>query len=238
MVYLYAGVTASSEKCTPWSMKGAMRHGGHVRVKSEEKRIAIMEAAKTVFLERGYKAASMAEVSARVGGSKQTLYSYFASKEDLFVAVMIEKGAVLIDPLFATFNDGADLAGALRTFGVALLRSLVTEEIVALRRIIYAEGAKTNLGRLFFESGPKRGWAKMAAVFEVAMDEGRMRRADPWRAVMHFNSLCEAGPCQRQLEGVVDGVSDEELVDAVDAAVDVFARAYLFEYLRHEGLVA
>lgn len=197
-----------------------------MRVKTEEKRLAILDAAKAVFLERGYGAASMAEVSARAGGSKQTLYGYFASKEELFVAMMLEKAAGVIDPLFATFHDSQDLPKALRDFGLGLLRTISAEEIVAVRRIVYAEGAKTNLGKLFFENGPKRGWTKLAADFERAMDEGRMRRADPWRAVMQFLALCEAGPYQRLLEGAVDGVSDTELADTVDAAVDVFARAY------------
>jgi AcrR family transcriptional regulator len=197
-----------------------------VRVKTEEKRRAILEAAKDVFLERGYGAASMSEVAARVGGSKQTLYSYFSSKEELFVAMMLEKGAVQIDPLFDSVHENPNLPAALREFAIQFLRFTTSEEILAFRRIIYAEGAKSNLGKLFFENGPKRGWMRMAQEFARAMDEGRMRRADPWQAVMHLNGLCEAGPFQRLAEGAVAAVSDEELVKTVDSAVDVFVRAY------------
>jgi AcrR family transcriptional regulator len=197
-----------------------------VRVKSEEKRRAILEAAKSVFLERGYGAASMSEVASRVGGSKQTLYSYFASKDELFVAMMLEKGAVQIDPLFDSFHESRDLPVALREFAIQFLRFISSEEILAFRRIIYAEGAKSNLGKLFFENGPKRGWTRMAQDFAHAMDEGRMRKADPWQAVMHFHALCEAGPFQRLAEGAVDSVSEADLIKAVDGAVDVFVRAY------------
>lgn len=198
-----------------------------MRLKSEERRLAILETAKELFLERGYSAASMAEVSARVGGSKQTLYSYFSSKEDLFVAVMLEKAAVLVDPVFADLRAARDdLPKALREFAIAFLRLLSTDEVLAMRRIIYAEGAKTALGRRFYEIGPKRCWAVMAEEFVYAMDEGRMRRADPWLAAMHFSGLCEAGPYQRLLEGAVDAIADEEIVRIADAAVDVFIRAY------------
>jgi len=197
-----------------------------MRVKTEEKRRAILEAAQSVFLERGYVAASMSEVAARVGGSKQTLYSYFASKEDLLVAVMLEKGATMIDPLFARFHDNPDLSAGLREFANQYLRFLSDPDILAFRRIIFAEGAKSNLGALFFENGPKRGWTRMAADFSRAMDEGRMRRADPWRAVAHFLALCDAGPTQRLLEGAVASVADTVLVETAEAAVDVFQRAY------------
>ncbi|HWT50977.1 MAG TPA: TetR/AcrR family transcriptional regulator [Caulobacter sp.] len=197
-----------------------------MRVKSEAKRLAILEAAKSVFLERGYVAASMAEVSARVGGSKQTLYSYFASKEDLFVAVMLEKGAMQIDPLFDAFHGSENLAEAMRQFALAFVRFIASDEVIAFRRIVYAEGAKSDLGKLFFENGPKRGWTRMANDFAVAMDEGRMRRADPWTAVTQFHALCEAGPIQRLLEGSSAGVGDGDLVAAAEAAADTFVRAY------------
>lgn len=197
-----------------------------MRVKSEEKRLAILDAAKGVFLERGYVAASMAEVSARVGGSKQTLYSYFASKEDLFVAVMLEKGATQVEPMFDAFLGSENLAEAVRRFALAFARFIAGDEIIAFRRIVYAEGAKSDLGRLFYENGPKRGWTRMAADFERAMDEGRMRRADPWTAVNQLHALCEAGPIQRLLEGSESGVDDDALTAAAEAAADTFIRAY------------
>lgn len=200
--------------------------GAGLRLKTEEKRRAIIEAAKGVFLERGYDAASMAEVSARVGGSKQTLYSYFSSKEELFIAVILETSETLFQPLFENFSTDGDLPGALRELAVSFLRLICQDEIVAYRRIMIAEGAKSSLGRRAFESGPKRGWDALAEIFRRAMDEGRMRRADDWRAVTHFFGLCEAGAPHHLLEGVVEAVSDEDLVENAESAIEVFVRAY------------
>ena len=197
-----------------------------MRLKTEEKRKAIIAAAKGVFLERGYDAASMAEVSARVGGSKQTLYSYFCSKEELFVAVILETSVTLFQPLFANLSTDGDLPAALHDLAVSFLRLICQDEIVAYRRIMIAEGAKSSLGRRAFESGPEPGWKALAEIFRRAMDEGRMRRTDPWRAVFHFVGLCNAGPPERLLEGAVEAVSDEELVETAHSAIDVFVRAY------------
>ena len=197
-----------------------------MRVRSQARRLAILEAAKGVFLERGYVAASMAEVSARVGGSKQTLYNYFGSKDDLFVAVMLERGASQVEPLFETFHNSDDMAEAVRRFALAFVRFITSNEVVAIRRIVYAEGAKSDLGRLFYENGRKRAWLRMGKDFECAMDEGRMRRADPWTAVDQFLALCEAGPVQRLLEGSLTGLDDKERAAAAEAAADTFLRAY------------
>src|SRR3954463_14723962 len=60
-----------------------------MRVRTADRRQAIIDAAMQVFREVGYERASMAMISARVGGSKATLYGYFASKEELFAAAMI-----------------------------------------------------------------------------------------------------------------------------------------------------
>lgn len=47
-----------------------------MRVRTEAKRDAIVEAASEVFLESGFEGASMAQIATLVGGSKATLYGY------------------------------------------------------------------------------------------------------------------------------------------------------------------
>lgn len=70
-----------------------------MRVRTEEKRATIVQAASEVFLELGFEGASMSQIAARVGGSKRTLYGYFGSKEELFVAVAKDMSDRYFDPL-------------------------------------------------------------------------------------------------------------------------------------------
>src|SRR3546814_3896105 len=60
-----------------------------MRTKSEARKDAILGVALEVFREVGFEAASMSQISARVGGSKATLYNYFASKEELLLEAML-----------------------------------------------------------------------------------------------------------------------------------------------------
>jgi AcrR family transcriptional regulator len=197
-----------------------------LRMKTGEKRASIIDAAEAVFLERGYDTASMAEVSAKLGGSKQTLYSYFKSKSELFIAVMLERGAAQVLGIFDAMHDNPDLESSLRTFGGALLRFLMRDEVLAVRRLIMAEGAKSDLGLIFFENGPKQGLTRLASDFARRMDRGEMRRADPWRAAVHLLGLLEAGPFQWRLSGAIDTVDESEIDRIVEDAIDVFLRAY------------
>lgn len=71
--------------------------------KGERQRERILEAAAGQFLADGYAAASVREIADAVGIGPSTLYHYFASKEDLLVAVH-EEGlkriqAALVDAL-------------------------------------------------------------------------------------------------------------------------------------------
>jgi len=47
----------------------------------------IIEAAVVVFAQKGYASATVADIAARAGIGKGTIYEYFASKEELFFAV-------------------------------------------------------------------------------------------------------------------------------------------------------
>lgn len=58
-----------------------------VQTKKVEVRSAIIDGARTVFLERGYAAASMSEIARHAGVSPANIYVYFGSKLEILFAV-------------------------------------------------------------------------------------------------------------------------------------------------------
>jgi AcrR family transcriptional regulator len=58
------------------------------RRRKEARPDEIVEAARAVFVERGFAAAKVDEIARRAGASKGTVYLYFPTKEALFEAVM------------------------------------------------------------------------------------------------------------------------------------------------------
>src|SRR4029077_9817695 len=93
-----------------------------MRVKTDERRNAIIQAATEIFAKVGYERASMAMIAERTGGSKTTLYGYFPSKEELFWAAMTgpmpEQGEKVVS--FLNPAD-PDVETVLRQFGEAYL---------------------------------------------------------------------------------------------------------------------
>ncbi len=58
------------------------------QTKGERTAVRILDAAETVFAERGFDAASLREIAKRAGLQQPGLYNHFASKRDLYAAVL------------------------------------------------------------------------------------------------------------------------------------------------------
>ena len=78
----------------------------------------LLEAALTLFVEKGFAATRTEEVAQRAGVSKGTLYLYYPSKEDLFKAVVRHNLSSLI-------AEGEALAGQFEGSSSALLGRLM-----------------------------------------------------------------------------------------------------------------
>lgn len=195
-----------------------------MRVRTDERREAIVEAATEVFREKGYERASMAAIAARVGGSKATLYSYFKSKEELFVAAMIEaveeQGQVLVEMLDPT---APDMEHVLLHFGEAYIEFMSRPAALAVTRAAVAEGDNAAVGALLYERGPKYGWEAARAYMTSLRENGLIRDVDPGIAAAHLKSLLEAGIVEPLLFGAKPEFDAKQ---AVAAAVDAFLRAY------------
>jgi AcrR family transcriptional regulator len=56
---------------------------------SEEGRVAVLEAAATVFAERGFKAATIDDIAEELKSSKGRIYHYYRAKGDIFVDLLV-----------------------------------------------------------------------------------------------------------------------------------------------------
>src|SRR4249920_887456 len=85
--------------------------------RKDERPRELIAAALQLFVERGFAATRLEDVAARAGVSKGTLYLYFASKEELFRAV-VRRGLV------ESIEMGEDLVKEFRGGSIELLEVL------------------------------------------------------------------------------------------------------------------
>jgi TetR/AcrR family transcriptional regulator, mexJK operon transcriptional repressor len=192
----------------------------------DAKRQAILEIARESFLTHGYAATSMSRIAAQVGGSKGTLYNHFGSKEELFEAMMQEECSSEAIAITTLSLDG-EIDQVLCELGKRFVRFILSGRAVSIHRVVAAEtGRFPELGRMFYEQGPKRTTAHVAAFLAARMAEGRMRRADPERAAQQLFALLKAGIHQMYLWGLEVEMTDAEIDTHVSHAVDTFLHGY------------
>ncbi|WP_448121738.1 TetR/AcrR family transcriptional regulator [Xanthomonas arboricola] len=201
-----------------------------MRVRTEEKRDAIVQAASEVFLELGFEGASMSQIAARVGGSKRTLYGYFPSKEELFVAFAKDMSDRYIDPLLdALSQSNGPVAETLQRFGEDILGFLCAPSSITIWQTIIGVSGRSDVGALFFNAGPEEGMQRMADYLQTQMDRGAIRCADVLIASRQFGGLLEAETLMPCLFGALKEPSPEYLREATQRAVEMFLAAYALE---------
>jgi len=120
---------------------------------AELKQVTIVQAALSLFLEQGYAATSMDAVASLAGVTKQTVYRYYPSKEELFTAVMEKIRAD--EPSPYAFGD-ADLDTELKNFGRDLLAFHLTPAALGMYKMMVSEGGQESLLKPFMKAGPNR----------------------------------------------------------------------------------
>ncbi|MDB5460523.1 MAG: transcriptional regulator, TetR family [Caulobacteraceae bacterium] len=191
----------------------------------DDKREAILSIARQVFMEEGYAAASMSTIATRLGGSKGTLYNYFRSKAELFVAVIQHQCDLSQEELFDVPHP--DLRTYLTQLAGRFARLMLSEDVLTMHRIVVAEAVRfPEIGRALYEAGPKRGKARMIAYFEQAIAEGRLKRCDCGRAAEQAMELTLAGLYRRRLWNVGPPPTEAEIDANVQAGVETFMAAF------------
>jgi AcrR family transcriptional regulator len=199
-----------------------------MRVRTESRREAILEAALEVFLEAGFEGASMAQIAQRVGGSKATLYGYFPSKESLFVAVAhaasSEHMGQTVAELMSDSPEGVE--HRLNRFGVKLVAFLYEARTLAAHRMVLGEAGRSDIGALFWETGPGQGQKMLAEFLGARMERGELRRADPMIAAAHLLSLLQAEHSHHVFFRSSASLGSDTITHTVSRAVTAFLQGY------------
>jgi TetR/AcrR family transcriptional regulator, mexJK operon transcriptional repressor len=199
--------------------------------RSIRKRKAILEAATAAFLRNGYLGTTMDEIAARAAVSKQTVYKHFVDKERLFSEIVIGTVDVASEPVS---NEVLDLEGSrdietdLRRVARRQLAMVMSPRLLQLRRLVIGEAGRfPELGRTFYERGPKRTIAALATALQGLSDRGMLHVDDASLAAAHLNWLIMSIPLnQAMLCGDDEPATPAELDGYADAGVRAFLAAY------------
>jgi TetR/AcrR family transcriptional repressor of mexJK operon len=196
------------------------------RSKSEEKRKQIIEAATQLFSELGFAQTSMDKIAKKAGVSKQTVYSHFGNKDELFVGAISRK--CISYNLRGLVNDKlGDPQSALTALGLSFIDMIMTPEVVATHRTCIGESESyPHVSQLFYKAGPERTISEIAACMSEFDKRGLLKIPDPRFAAAQFLCMVKGEISIQSEFNVEKRLSAETVTAYVHSCVAMFIRGY------------
>jgi AcrR family transcriptional regulator len=171
------------------------------RLSAENRRCAIIDAARTLFARNGFRGTGTSEIAAAAGCSEPVIYKHFASKQALFAAVLEDGTAHMHDRFVAAAEGEGDLFDAYLRFVRSLSGDPRVAELSRLRYLALTLTAEPEIQASL--SAMVTQWqAGVRAAVEVAKANGRIRAdADVESVAMLFFGLAQAAGFMSAVEG-------------------------------------
>jgi AcrR family transcriptional regulator len=126
----------------------------------------IQKAAQKLFQSNGFIGTSMDKIADQAGVTKQTVYRYFESKEELFKSTL-EAQRRRASNDFLKALDLEDTTNALETFAIGFIERHLSKAHLANIRLLVSEGPMVpEITRAFYAVGPERTKARLARFFK------------------------------------------------------------------------
>jgi AcrR family transcriptional regulator len=174
---------------------------------SDTTRDAILDAARTLFLTRGYHKTSMRTIAGAVGISTGPLYFHFASKAEIFFHICTQSYSRLLAAFAAAAGSGEHAGLRLRAMFLAYWDFFATEpELFAILHLAENPMAGIDLPpdlRQKLAGGHRRIIAVMEDVIAEGIAAGQLRAFDPSTLALFLHAVAE-GVFQALRSGALD----------------------------------
>lgn len=165
-------------------------------------RSRILDAAQAEFAAAGYEAASTNSITAGFGGSKATLFRYYATKEQLLEAVLRRIASRWRNTIDLDALPDEDPRSWLEGCGKQTLRWILGPEPLFVGRLAIAEGHRfPALDHIFVELAVEPLQAALSARLAAWTHQRKLRSVSPASDAELFFDLVVSGEVSRALYG-------------------------------------
>ncbi|MFK0239565.1 TetR/AcrR family transcriptional regulator [Microbacterium sp. NPDC090281] len=186
---------------------------------------ALLDTARDVFLEFGYVGTSMDEVARRARISKASLYREHASKSALYAAVVRHwalAGRDAMRPALEDLKANPDLREGLVALGETMRAGILSDPVVAMRRLVIAEAAAhPDVASDYLSQSWDANIRNLAEAMTDLSEVHGLVVDDPRALASEFTWLVVGAPLNAGLLGVMTEAAP------VARAVDLFLAGYL-----------
>jgi len=201
--------------------------GDAVPIHRNRKTVAILAAARELFLDHGFDAVSMDMIARQAPVSKATLYAHFASKEELFTAFVVDEANQVMDEVWRIVPDSNDVATVLRGVAAKFVDIFLSEQTMFLQRAVIGVVPRfPSIGAAIFDTGPKALTERLAKFLAEAHERGLLNVPNPMLAATQFLSVVRGDLDIRGLLLPAAPPSRAEIEVQIEAGIDLFLHFY------------
>lgn len=160
------------------------------RPSSQRKIAKILAAARTEFFANGFAGASIEAIAALAEVSKVTIYSWFKTKENLFVEVVKSECRHMSESLVGENLKTRSIRDTLIFTAEHMLGVLMDEEKVRFDRVLAAEVTRDpKVGEYFLDNGPRALLHNLVNLLKISQEKGEIQSTDLVSSAEMFVSL-------------------------------------------------
>jgi AcrR family transcriptional regulator len=195
-----------------------------MRKRTAIKREKIVRSAAKLFLERGYESVSINEIIAVVGGSKETIYSNFGNKAQLFEAVVQQLCSDV------TIRIDTRTVGSLEEQAMRIAHSFVSivlsPQIISFHRLVTSIGREfPAAGRLFYQTGPETVYRIISEWIAQHQKDGNIRAdKDARRLAILFHDMLIG---EQILSWLTSAAGQKDRAKRIDQTVELAVSVFL-----------
>jgi AcrR family transcriptional regulator len=182
----------------------------------EETEQKILDAAMTIFSEKGYDGATTRRIAEKAGVNEVTLFRKFQSKENILQAVIAERREAVLKSLDSTLliEQGVSLKNCLHSLGHEL-RQFVSQRADWIALLI-REGRRRPEFQEALSTIPKAIVERLVRYFEQEIRMGNMRKVNPRNVALVFVSHVFYNGLADTLVKEISGNTEKEFDDFID----------------------
>ncbi len=134
-----------------------------------------------MFLEKGVQATSIEAIAAKAGVSKVTLYRHYPDRTAVFKAAVLREMERIEQAQGVHFaGPEMPIADQLRAFGMGIMAFLTSKPAIDFYNVVAGELRRhEELARAFYDLGPGRTRANLAALLTAGIGRGELIALDP-----------------------------------------------------------
>ncbi|MGZ6017132.1 MAG: TetR/AcrR family transcriptional regulator C-terminal domain-containing protein, partial [Phenylobacterium sp.] len=131
------------------------------------------------------------------------------------------------DEIFAAPIAGEATDETLRRIGRAYLTRVLTDFNLKNFRLISAEAERSpEIGRTFYDAGPRKGAERVAELLESMQADGHLDLDDPMDAAHQFLGLAQNRYFKARLCNAIPELTEKQIEDEAKLSAKTFLRAF------------